>query len=73
MGNLDVDGYKFVVQDGVMKVSKGILVVMKAIRIENLYMLEGSYEISQKLVPYEATSDPTRLWHQRLGHERERA
>ena len=29
MGVLDVAGYEIVVQDGVMKVSKGVLVVMK--------------------------------------------
>ena len=34
-------GYMCVVQGGVLKVSKGILVVMKEKRIENLYHLEG--------------------------------
>ena len=41
MGFLDNDGYKFAVQGGVMKISKGILVVMKENRVENLYKLEG--------------------------------
>ena len=36
MGVPDAVGYKFAVQGGFMKVSKGILVVMKAIRIRNL-------------------------------------
>ena len=39
MGVLDGAGYKFAIQGGVMKVSKGILVIMKAIRIHNLYKL----------------------------------
>ena len=33
VGVLNTAGYKFVVQGGVMKVSKGILMVMKAIRM----------------------------------------
>ena len=39
MGVLDDVGYKFAVQGGVMKISKGILVVMKANRVGNLYKL----------------------------------
>ena len=39
MGVMDVVGYKFVVQGGIMKVYKSTLVVMKAIRIGNLYKL----------------------------------
>ena len=41
MGVLDNTGYKFAVQSGVMKISKGILVVMKEKRVGNLYKLEG--------------------------------
>ena len=72
MGVLDAAGYKFAVQGGVMKVSKGILVVIKAIRIGNLYKLEGSSEVSQVAVVSEAASDPACLWHQRLGHMSEK-
>ena len=72
MGVLDVAGYNFAVQGGAMKVSKGILVVMKAIRIENLYKLEGSSKVSQVAVLSEAASHPTHLWHQCLGHMREK-
>jgi hypothetical protein len=41
LGVLDSAGYKSTTQGGVLEVSKGILVVMKAKRIENLYQLEG--------------------------------
>ena len=68
MGVLDAIGYKFAVQGGVIKVFKGILVVMKAIRIENMYELEESYEVSQVAVLSKATSDPYCQWHQCLGH-----
>ena len=41
MGVLDNVGYKFAVQGGVMKISKGILTVMKENIVGNLYNLEG--------------------------------
>ena len=51
-----------------MKVYKSTLVVMKAIRIGNLYKLEGSSEVSQVAVVSKAASDPAHLWNQQLGH-----
>jgi hypothetical protein len=41
LGVLDSVGYRCTTQGGVLKVSKGILVVMKEKRIRNLYQLEG--------------------------------
>jgi hypothetical protein len=41
LGVLDFVGYRCTTQVGVLKVSKGILVVMKEKRIKNLYQLEG--------------------------------
>ena len=41
LGVLDSTSYKCTTQGGVLKVSKGILVVMKENRISNLYQLEG--------------------------------
>jgi hypothetical protein len=41
LGVLDYAGYKCTNQVGVLKVSKGILIVMKAKRNKNLYHLEG--------------------------------
>ena len=55
-----------------MKISKGILVVMKANRVENLYKLEGRTEIDHAIVASVGAADFTRLWHQRLGHISER-
>ena len=45
---------------------------MKAIRIRNLYKLEGSYDVIQVVVVSEAASDPVFLWHQCLGHMSEK-
>jgi len=47
-----------------MKVSKGILVVMKATKIGNLYKLEGSTRINEAMVVSEEGNESTRLWHQ---------
>jgi hypothetical protein len=46
---LDYDGYKCRSEGGVLKVKKDILVVMKEIRIENLYQLEGRNGINQEM------------------------
>jgi hypothetical protein len=53
-------------------VSKGILVVMQATKIRNLYRLEGSIETIEAVVVSEEASEYTRLWHQRLGHMSEK-
>jgi 5'-3' exoribonuclease 2 len=59
-------------QGGVLKVSKGILVVMKEKRIGNLYHLEGRTKINQSLVAIEGARDSIYLWYPRLGHMREK-
>jgi hypothetical protein len=72
LGVLYSVGYKCTTQGGVLKVSKDILVVMKAKRIRNLYQLEGRIEVNQEVVAYEDASDSVRLWHQHLGHMSEK-
>jgi hypothetical protein len=44
LGVLDTRGYKSIVQGGVMKVYKGILLVMKAKKVGNMFLLEGRTE-----------------------------
>jgi hypothetical protein len=44
LGVLDTGGYKSIVQGEVMKVYKGILLVMKAKKVGNLFLLEGRTE-----------------------------
>jgi hypothetical protein len=58
---LDFGSYKCTVQGGVLKVSKGILVVMKVKWIESLCHLEERTESIQAVVVYEGASDYTRL------------
>jgi hypothetical protein len=44
LGVLDTGGYTSIFQGGVMKVYKGILLVMKAKKVGNLFLLEGRTE-----------------------------
>ena len=72
LGVLDSDGYKFTGQDGILKVFKGALVVMKAEKVGNLYRLRGSTQIGEAAVASKKEEAGTRLWHQRLGHMSEK-
>ena len=72
LGLLDTNGYKTFIQGGVMKVYKGILLVMKAKKVRNLYQLEGITEADHASTVFENDSNSIRLWHQRMGHMRER-
>src|ERR1700733_13709640 len=72
LGALDTDGYKTVIQGGVMKIYKGILLVMKAKKVGNLFQLEGRTESDHVSTVSENDSSSIRLWHQRLGHMSER-
>jgi len=53
-------------------VSKGILVVMKATNIGNLYKLEGRTQINEVVMVSKEENEATHLWHQILGHMREK-
>ena len=74
LSTLDSNGYKFTGGDGVLKVAKGSLIVMKAEKIGKLYILKGSTVTGAAAVSTSSLSDSdvTRLWHMRLGHMSER-
>jgi hypothetical protein len=72
LGVIDSAGYRCTTQGGVLKAFKGILVVMKAKMVENLYQLEGRTEKNQVVVASEGASVSVRLWHQHLGHMSEK-
>jgi len=70
---LDLGGCQFVGGDGVLKVVKGALVVMKAHLFGRLYVLQGSTVIGTAAVSSSMSdSEVTRLWHMRLGHMSEK-
>jgi len=68
LGVLDSNGYKFTSQNGVLKVSKGALVVMKAEKVGNLYRLKRSTWVSEAATVSKKEEEGTCRWHHRLGH-----
>jgi len=61
---------KVTLENGILKVTKGSLVVMKGIR--NLYYLKGSTITGSLTVSVVSDVDATQLWHMRLGHAGEK-
>jgi len=74
LGTLDSNGYKFSAEGGVLRVSKGSLIVMKGKKVNTLYILQGSAMISVAAVSMSEGPDlhTTRLWHMQLGYMSER-
>eukprot|EP00253_Pinus_taeda_P003676 PITA_03676 len=72
LGALDLNGYKTIIQGGVMKIYRGILLVMKAKKVGNLFQLEGGTGSDFVSTMSEHDSSSIHLWHQRLGHMSER-
>jgi hypothetical protein len=64
---LDRKGYKYYAGDGVLKVTKGSLMIMKYdLNRANLYVLRGSsFSANVVVVP---DSETIKIWHMRLGH-----
>ncbi|GAV81035.1 LOW QUALITY PROTEIN: gag_pre-integrs domain-containing protein, partial [Cephalotus follicularis] len=73
LGSLDSIGRVYTGGGGVLKVSKGNLVVMKGTKVNHLYHMQGSTVMSAD-VAFSSVSedDRTKLWHMRLGHMSER-
>ncbi|KAG8478350.1 hypothetical protein CXB51_028073 [Gossypium anomalum] len=68
---LDSKGYRYTAESGVLKISKGSLVVMKGQRkTAKLYVLQGSTVTGDAAVTFSSLSDDdiTKLWHMRLRH-----
>ena len=73
LGTLESLGCKYSAEGGVLKVSKGALILMKANRIGSLYVLQGSVVTSSVAASSSLSdSDVTKLWHMRLGHMSEK-
>lgn len=75
LGQLDDGGCKTRIENGIMKIVKGTLVVMKAEKVAaNLYMLMGETHKEAELAVAVSSSgeESTMLWHRKLGHMTER-
>ncbi|TXG72438.1 hypothetical protein EZV62_001017 [Acer yangbiense] len=72
LGVLDSNGYCYKAQNGVLKVMKGSMVVMKAEKRNGLYLLDGVAIIGTAAVAAPKILDKTTLWHRRLTHVSEK-
>ncbi|KAG8475009.1 hypothetical protein CXB51_031823 [Gossypium anomalum] len=71
LSTLNSKGYRYTSESGVLKISKGSLVMMKGQRkTAKLYVLQVSTIIGDAAVASSSLSDDdiTKFWHMRLGH-----
>jgi hypothetical protein len=79
LGTLEAMGYKYTVDNGVIKVTQGNRVILKGNCINNLYYLQGStitgtlvIASSPASISIASNTSNTKLWHMRLGHMSEK-
>jgi len=68
VGAVETKGLNVTLENGILKVMKGSLVVMKGIRDRNLYYLKGSTFTGSLTASVVSDVDATQLWHMRLSH-----
>lgn len=67
LGTLESNGYAFKSDNGNLKVPRGSLVVMRAVRKNSLYTLLGNTVVGGSS-NVENRCNNSKLWHLRLGH-----
>ncbi|KAI4332242.1 hypothetical protein L6164_017166 [Bauhinia variegata] len=75
LGALESKGFTINMQNGILKVISGALVVMKGVKKNNLYHYQGSTAVGIAAAAVEADKEAemTKLWHMRLGHAGEKS
>ena len=73
VGALEVLGLVISLRDGVLKMIKGSMVVMKGIRRDNLYYLKGSTVTGQVETSNSSDDNCTRVWQVKVGHGEEKS
>ncbi|KAH9800568.1 hypothetical protein KPL71_000711 [Citrus sinensis] len=68
LGMLDGMGYSFKSENGGLKIMNGTEIVMKGVKKNGLYVLEGSSVPGTAAMPVVSDVNRTMLWHLRLGH-----
>ncbi|KAL5555677.1 hypothetical protein UlMin_037913 [Ulmus minor] len=68
IGALDESRFVSRFEDGMIKISRGSLVIMKGLRQNGLYVLQGSTITGEAAAAIPNIQDKTNLWHKRLGH-----
>ncbi|KAK3001961.1 hypothetical protein RJ639_020920 [Escallonia herrerae] len=74
LGALDSNRCSYRATGGVMRIMKGALVVMKGLKQNSLYLLQGSTVTGTTTIasPSDINSNTTKLWHMCLRHMSER-
>ena len=72
VGAAESKGLKVTFKDGILKITKGSMVVIKGVRDRNLYYLKGSTVTGALAASMDSDDDVTKLWHMRLGHSGEK-
>jgi len=65
---LETLGLEVSINDEIVKMIKGSMVVLKGVRRNNLYYLKGSTVTGQVATSTDTYDDSTRLWYMRLGY-----
>ena len=73
VGVLKTLGLLVSIRDGVLKMTKGSMVVMKGVRRNNLYYLKGSIVTGQVETSISSDDVYTYVWQMRLGHGGEKS
>ena len=73
VGALEALGLVISIRDGVLKMIKGSMVVMKGVRRENLYYLKGSTVTSQVETSSSSDDGCTKVWQVKIGQGGERS
>ena len=73
LGVLESKGFKITLENGALKVSTGVLTVMRGERRKNLYFLQGNSVVGGAATVVDKGADTSKLWHMRLGHAGEKA
>ena len=69
---MELKGLNVTLKNGILKVKKGSLVVMKEIRDRNLYYLKESTVTVSLTASVVSDVDATQLWYIKLGHTGEK-
>ncbi|KAK3002925.1 hypothetical protein RJ639_019029 [Escallonia herrerae] len=76
LGTLDFNGYSYWAASKVMRIMKSALVVMKGLKQNSLYLLQGNTVTGAAIITSASSSDidseATKIWHICLGHMNEK-
>ena len=73
VGILKILGLELSIKNGVLKMTRGSMMVLKGVRRKNLYYLMGSTVTGRVMTSISSGNVCTQVWHMRLAHTREKS